>query len=260
MDSIKMLFRNKKFIGLLSLIIGCSIAFISPTYQKIKSQTTFVRVSKTIKRGEKINDSQVREINTSDSKSLPSSSLKQKRDVVGKYAIVDMEKDDLVLKSKVSMQPVAENEYLYGLNGEKRAISITIKDFASGLSGKLQTGDIISIIATDFGDDKKTIEPPELKYVRVLAVTNAKGADKENDVIKGDENENENDLPTTITVMANEEQTKLLAKLEVESKMHISLIYRGTDYYAEKFIEEQDKAIKSLTTKTLDVNTSKTEE
>ncbi len=46
---------------------------------------------------------------------------------------------------KKSETPANENNYLYGLSGEKRAISITIPSFAAGLSGTLQSGDIASI-------------------------------------------------------------------------------------------------------------------
>ncbi|HEK5054483.1 MULTISPECIES: Flp pilus assembly protein CpaB [unclassified Clostridioides] len=245
MNFLKEKLRNRKVLGVICIVLAIFFGYLTPYYTQKKSETTFVRVISDINRGDKITSNQVREINTSDSKSLPSTIIKNKETVIGKYATVDMKMDDNILKNKISMRPVSENEYLYNLNGDKQAISITIKNFAAGLSGKLQTGDVISIIASDYGENKETISPKELRYVRVLAVTNAKGADKENDKIKNEEKD-EQELPTTITVLANETQANLLASLEEESKIHVALAYRGTDKNADKFIEEQDRTINKL--------------
>ncbi|HGS9095692.1 TPA: Flp pilus assembly protein CpaB [Clostridioides difficile] len=234
--------QNRKVLAVITLILATIIGFGSPLYERMKSKSTYVRVVNKIEKGNKISSNQIREYTTTDSKSLPNSIIKNKDDVVGKYAVVDMEKEDNVLSSKISQNPVAENEYLYNLNGSKQAMSITIKNFAAGLSGKLQTGDIISVIASDYGEKKKTIKLPQLEYIQVLAVTNQKGADKKDDTVeKG--NEDEQELPTTITLLVNETQAKILADLEEKSKMHVTLVYRGTDKTAKKFIEEQDRVI-----------------
>ena len=55
-----------------------------------------------------------------------------------------------IIRSKVAEEPAAENAYLYNLNGEKQAISVSVKAFANGLSGKLISGDIVSVIAPDY--------------------------------------------------------------------------------------------------------------
>ena len=54
----------------------------------------------------------------------------------------DVYAGDYIVAEKVADEPAAENKYLYNLNGEKQAISITISSFAEGLSGKLKSGDI----------------------------------------------------------------------------------------------------------------------
>lgn len=56
-------------------------------------------------------------------------------------------------------------------------MSITIKSFANGLSGKLQSGDIVSVIAPDYKKLGATVIPPELKYVEVVSVTASSGYD-----------------------------------------------------------------------------------
>ena len=85
-----------------------------------------------------------------------------KDNVVGKYAKADLAVGDYILAAKLSDAPAAENAYLYNLDGTKQAISVTIKSFATGLSGKLQSGDIVSVIVADYPEDGETTIPAEL--------------------------------------------------------------------------------------------------
>ena len=59
--------------------------------------------------------------------------MTEKNEVIGKYATADLKVGDYILASKLSTVPAAENAYLYNLDGTKRAISVTIKSFATGL-------------------------------------------------------------------------------------------------------------------------------
>ena len=58
------------------------------------------------------------------------------------------------------------------LNGSKVAVSVTIDTFAAGLSGKLQNGDIISLIVVDKNAGTSAILG-ELKYMKVITTTTA---------------------------------------------------------------------------------------
>ena len=244
----KNLFKNRTIVGLSAIILSLIICFaITPLYNNaLQSKMKIVRISKDVAKGEIITDDKVEVVEVG-GYNLPNEVIKNKESAVGKYAIADLNKGDYILNTKISNSPLAENKYLYSLDGNKQAISITIKSFAAGLSGKLQTGDVISIIASDYGEFRETIIPTELQYVRVLAVTTSEGADKvysENSQKKQDDNSNkEKELPSTITLLVNKTQAKLLADLEEKSKIHASLIYRGTEDNAQKFLEEQDKAI-----------------
>ena len=84
---------------------------------------------------------------------------------------------DYILASKLSNKPAAENAYLYSLDGSKYAISVTIKSFATGLSGKLESGDIVSVLVADYQGMGETVIPPELQYVEVISVTASSGYD-----------------------------------------------------------------------------------
>ena len=50
----------------------------------------------------------------------------------------------------------------------------------------------------------------------------------------------ESTLPATVTLLAAPAQTKLLAELETDSKIHLVLVYRGSTENADKFIAKQD--------------------
>ena len=59
-------------------------------------------------------------------------------------------------------------------------------------------------------------------------------------------NEDEKDLPATVTVLVRPEQAKVLAELEQDAKIHLALVYRGTQDVAEAFITAQDELIEKL--------------
>ena len=157
------------------------------------------------------------------------------------YTDVELRKNTDVNTGWLSSEPLTQYEYLTKLDGSKVAISVTIPTFAKGGSGKVEAGDIIMLFATD-KDTGETTQPPELKYVEVLAATQSSGADKEYQVPQDDEEENpEESLPSTITLLVNTEQAQLLAHLEESNSLHLAFVYRGTRENAEKFLAAQDQ-------------------
>ena len=162
-------------------------------------------------------------------------------EVVGRYTDVELRKNTDVNTAWLSSEPLTQYEYLTRLNGSKVAISVTIPTFAKGGSGKVEAGDIIMLFATD-KDTGETTQPPELKYVEVLAATQSSGADKEYQApVENEEEENpEETLPATITLLVNSEQAQLLAHLEESNSLHLAFVYRGARANAEKFLAAQD--------------------
>ncbi|MEF9991307.1 MAG: RcpC/CpaB family pilus assembly protein [Peptostreptococcaceae bacterium] len=234
--------RNRTTTGIIAIVVASTLCFIvAPIYNKsLQKPVKVVQVSSDIKKGEKVTKDNTKVIETIQ-KDAPSTAVKEEN-AIGKYAVVDMLKEDIVLEKKLSKNPLSEDRYLYGLNGTEQAISFTIKDFASGLSGKLETGDIISIIATTEKDngDEETSTPKELTYLKVLATTNSEGKDKKEDEKRADDQQ---ELPVTITVLANKKQAELIAKLEATSKMHASLVFRGTEKEAQDYINKQNSEL-----------------
>lgn len=89
------------------------------------------------------------------------------------------------------------------------------KSFAEGLSGKLQSGDIVSVIAPDYKQQGQTVVPAELQYVEVISVTASSGYDANTGEPAADE-EDDKELPDTVTLLVSPEQAKVLAELEAE--------------------------------------------
>ena len=235
--------KNRTVVGIICILLSLLICFgVTPLFNKAVSQKTeIVRVTKEIKVGDEITADMV-QITEVGGYGLPENVIRQTETVVGKYAIADLSVGDYILNTKLSDTPAAENAYLSNLDGTKQAISVTIKSFSNGLSGKLQSGDIVSVIAADYKKQGITVIPPELKYVEVISVTASSGYDANTGEAPAEnEDEDERELPSTVTLLVSAEQSKVLAELEADGKLHLSLVYRGQPENTAKFIETQDK-------------------
>lgn len=230
------IFKNRTVLGVTCIAVSMLICFVlSPLISRTSAKTvTVLRAAGDIKSGDEITKNMVTEVKMT-STNQPPDIISSSKDVIGKYAALDMVKGDYVLKAKVSDLPYVENTYLSGLDGTNRAISITLKSFANGLSGKLKPGDIVSVIAPDYKRTGMTVIPSELQFVEVIAATAKTGTDVEGDA------EDEADLPSTVTLLVSEEQAVILAELEKTGTIHLSLVYRGDRENAKKFIEAQEE-------------------
>lgn len=236
------IFRNRTVIGVLCILLALIICFgVTPLFSRSASEKTdIVRVTKDIKEDDEITAEMVQTVEVG-AYNLPQNLMTDKKEVVGKYATADLVAGDYILSSKLSAVPAAENAYLYNLDGTKQAISVTIKSFATGLSGKLESGDIVTVIVADYQGKGETAIPPELQYVEVISVTASSGYDANTGEVV-----DEKELPSTVTLLVTTEQAKVLAELEQDSELHLALVYRGTPENAAKFIAAQDALIEEL--------------
>lgn len=250
------IFRNRTVIGVLCILLALIICFgVTPLFSRSASEKTeIVRVTKDIKEGDEITAEMVQTVEVG-AYNLPQNLMTDKKEVVGKYATADLAAGDYILSSKLSAVPAAENAYLYNLDGKKQAISITIKSFATGLSGKLESGDIVTVIVADYQGKGETAIPPELQYVEVISVTASSGYDANTGEVV-----DEKELPSTVTLLVTTEQAKVLAELEQDSELHLALVYRGTPENAAKFIAAQDALIEELYAEPEPENSSETAE
>lgn len=238
------IFKNRTVIGVICILLALVICFgITPLFNKsISQKTEIVRVAKAVSAGNQVTADMVQTVEVG-SYNLPADVYHDAASVVGKYAVADLAAGDYILPSKLSDAPAAENSYLYNLDGTKQAMSVTIKSFATGLSGKLKSGDIVSVLVADYQETEKTVTPPELQYVEIISVTASTGYDANTGEATA---EDEKELPSTVTVLVRPEQAQVLAGLEQDAKIHLTLVYRGTQDNAQKFIDTQDALIEQL--------------
>ena len=238
--------RTRTVIGVFCILLSILICFgLTPLFNRAVSQKVeIVRVTQPICAGEQITDEMVQVVQVG-GYNLPDNVIHEKVNAVGKYAAADLAIGDYIINTKLSDAPAADNSYLYDLDGSRQAISVTIHSFASGLSGKLQSGDIVSVVAPDYKKQGQTVIPPELQYLEVISVTASTGYDANTGKAQTDEGD-EKDLPSTVTLLVTSEQSKALAELEVEGTIHLTLVYRGSKENAEKFLAAQDKVLQEL--------------
>ena len=242
--------KNRTVVGVLCIVLSLLICFgVTPLFTRSANEKAeIVRVSVPIHAGDEITGDMVETVQVG-AYGLPDAVLRQKENVVGKYAAAELAAGDYLLPAKLSDEPAADNAYLYDLNGEQQAMSVTIKAFANGLSGKLRSGDVVSVIAPDYKKQGVTVIPPELQYVEVIGVTASSGYDANQDASAAGNTEadqDEKNLPSTATLLVSVEQSKLLAELEADGKLHLSLVYRGDKRNADEFLDEQEKTLKEL--------------
>lgn len=239
-------FRNRVVLAVFSIVLALALCFaVAPAVNAANSrQTEIVRVTQPIAKGAQITKDMVQAVKVG-GYNLPSNTLKSVDQVTGKYALADFQPGDDILSSKVgSKSPYGG---LSSLDGTKQAISITIKSFASGLSGKLLPGDIISLYVADYGDKKETLAPAELQYVQVVTTTNNKGVDsiEENGRKSGKDKSSADDMPSTITVFAAPAQAMSLVDYEKNGTLHAALAYRGTKENAARFLNVEKQYLDS---------------
>jgi len=217
------LFKNRTVLGIFCIAVSLIICFaITPLVNAgLSKKVTIVRFNRQVNEGEEITRSMLDEVEVGNH-NLPENVIRNIADVEGKYLTTTVYAGDYILTDKISNEPAAENKYLYSLNGEKQAMSITINTFAEGLSGKLKSGD----------------------NVEVIAVTAKSGYDANTGEKLSEEEEKE--LPSTVTILVRPEQSKLLARLEAEGEIHLSLVFRGDADKASEFIKAQDQVLDEM--------------
>lgn len=233
---------NNRFIfGLLSLLLAAVIAFIAlPTIaRQTNGKTEIVRVKEPVLKGAAISDKDVETVEVG-SYNLPANIARSAKDVVGLYATADFAVGDYILSTKISTLPVTSDVALNDIPSGKVAISLTVKTLASGLSDKLQPDDIIRIY--HFLDVAEEI--PELRFVRVLSVTDSDGVNVDN--TKELTEDEEKQQSATITVLASPEQAKIITALENDGVAHVALICRNNEKLADELLAEQDNLLTEI--------------
>ena len=229
--------KNRTIIGIVCIVLALVVTFaVAPLVNKLSdSRTDIVRLKTDIAQGHMIQESDI-EIVTVGSTGLPTNIITKKEAVVGKFAACDLKANTDLLQSMISDKSDSADDVFHTLDGTKQAISITISSFAGGLSGKLENGDIVSLVVFENETNEATI-PGGLTYVKVITTTTAEGFDK--DELTPNE-DGTYELPTTLTLLVNPTQAKMLVEYENRGVIHADLVYRGDSKTAQKFLDAQD--------------------
>lgn len=233
---------NNRFIfGILSLVLAAVIAFVAlPTIaRQTNGKTEIVRITQPVLKGEQVTKENAEVVEVG-GYNLPANVAHSLDDVEGLYVTADLAAGDYILTSKVSSVPISSDVALNDIPSGKVAISLTVKTLASGLSDKLQPNDIVRI----YHFLETAEEVPELRFVKVLSVTDSDGINVDN--TKEPTEDEEPQQSATITVLASPEQARIITELENDGIAHVALISRNNDQLAEELLAEQDKTLQEI--------------
>ena len=234
--------KNRTIIGVICVVAALVLSFaVAPLVNRFAdSRLEIVCVRRDVTKGHQLTDDDIQTV-TVGGYGLPADVIKDRAAVIGKYAACDMVSDDFILPSKLTDNANSADDVFMNLDGSQVAMSITIQSFAGGLSGKLVNGDIVRLIVNK--DDDGSFIPAELQYVKVITSTTAKGIDKD-ELIRNDDGSYE--LPTTLTLLVDTNQAKLLAEYENNCKIHAVLVSRGNEEQASKYLEKQNTILDEI--------------
>ena len=232
--------KNRTILGIVCIVLAAAVMFgAAPLVNTLTAgKVEIVRFSRDVPQGTRITADDVAVVEVGKT-GLQDNAVKELEGVVGKYAACDVKVGTNVLSSYLADTADTADDVFRTLDGSKQAMSITIGSFADGLSGKLKNGDIVSVIVTQ---EKETVIPAELTYVKVITTTTAEGTDK--DELQQNE-DGTYELPSTVTLLVNPAQATLLAGYEASGEMHLSLVYRGDEATANRFLQAQDKVFQA---------------
>lgn len=156
--------------------------------------------------------------------------------IVGTYAITNIQPEDIVTNSKFS-----DSAPKYALADGQMLYSVTVKNLADSLSGKLQSGDIVQVVVPtqNTGNNNVTVGSDTfdaLQYVRVEAVTASNGQSAGGSVTSS--STTSSTQPATVTLIVNHQQVDALASLG-SSEISFALVSRGDETKAKTLLEKQ---------------------
>ena len=238
---------NKRMLfGIISIVLAAVIAFIGIPAVSQQNNTTvhIVRVRTAIAAGSVIT-AEALEMAEVSAQNLPANVATDFSQVVGSYANVDLVAGDYFLPAKVSRTASDKDPLLGMLPEEHIAVSVSVQSLAGILSNKLRADDIVSIYSRS--SDGKFEVVDELRYVRIIAVTNANGTNIEDAV------EDESRMASTVTFLLNDRQAQKLITIEHEHPMHLVLVSRGDIHRAVELLNEQKAILDGMTLDTEDI-------
>jgi len=236
------LLKNKIIIGSLCIILALIFSFVAlpALIGSGQNETVSVlRMKQSVTGGTQITADMLENVRIPES--VANNALKDEALIVGQYAASDLYAGDYLIAEKLTATLSEQSLFSAGEAKGKTVISVTLPSLASGVSGRLLPGDIVSVIAIPQGTVNQTlgVEPedsietttssayidPALEYIEVCMVTTSNGADA--NVNAHPDEDAENTLPVTVSFYATKEQALKLAELEQTGTIHLAFVARG---------------------------------
>jgi pilus assembly protein CpaB len=237
--------KNRFVIGALCVIAALLIAFFAlPALQGSQNTTSVVRMTEDVTAGTQITAGMVETVSVPED--VVDGGISTASSVVGQYAMVDLYAGDYLTAVKLSSTLAEQNSFPAGTAKGKLVVSVTLPSLASGASGHLLPGDVVTVMAvsddttetldlepadttdeTTYNTAASTVIYPELQYVEVCMVTASDGTDASVEADPGDGEENS--LPVTVSFYATQEQALRLAELEQQGTIYLAFVARGDD-------------------------------
>ncbi len=235
------LLRNKFVIGFLCILVSILISFAAlPALQggMQGSYINAVRMKESVQAATQVTADMMETVSIP--QGLIQNGIEKVSDVAGKYANTELYAGDYLTNAKVSASLARESALSAGTEKGKMVFSITVPTLASGISGRLQPGDIVSVIAvsksvvnqslgvepgTAGQSDPGAVIDSDLRYLEICMVSAGDGSDANVSAVPG--KDQKNSLPATVSFYVSNEQALRLAELEQNSVINLAFVARG---------------------------------
>lgn len=181
-----------------------------------------VRVIHSMEKGEQLTENDIEPIEVG-ALTLPEGIELTAEEVIGRYAAVELVKDDVLFGAKVSQLPLNGKVPKNILPEENTAVLIRLKMIEGSEYPVPETGDVVKL--NRFRD--KLMDIPELQFVRILSVVPPETED----------------AVVSATVSVNEAQMQYM-KRHKEDVFYASVLVRSNEELAEKLLAEQEEFFK----------------
>lgn len=220
--------KNRYVIFVLCLILAGVIAFvIVPKSNKNMAESIdVVKVTKQIEKNTQITEDML-EIKQMPKQAVTQSTITDKKQIVGKVSNVQLLPEDNLVMQKFTEVGTETDKALYEMdNSEQLAISVTLANLASSVSGKIQPGDVVSVYGF-INETKQLADYTDLQYIEVIGVSNSSAEELSTRNSDSETDSSDKVVPATVTLSVNRNQAQELVVLENTSSIHIVFVGRG---------------------------------
>lgn len=220
--------KNRYVIFVLCLILAGVIAFVivPKSNKNMADSVDVVKVTKQIEKNTQITEDML-EIKHMPKQAVTQSTITDKKQIVGKVSNVQLLPEDNLVMQKFTEVGTETDKALYEMdNSEQLAISVTLANLASSVSGKIQPGDVVSVYGF-INETKQLADYTDLQYIEVIGVSNSSAEELSTRNSDSETDSSDKVVPATVTLSVNRNQAQELVVLENTSSIHIVFVGRG---------------------------------